>query len=38
MAFRPIARHVTQRILNPHFLTHMASYGVASNICQAEAG
>ena len=30
-----IARHVIRRILNPQLLSSMASYDVASNICQA---
>jgi len=31
----PIARHVIQRMMNPHFLRQIASYDPASCICQA---
>jgi hypothetical protein len=35
---RPIARHVIDtHIVNPRFLSHMASCDVASIICQAQA-
>jgi len=40
VAVRPeaIARHVIQRILNPRFLSYMASYDVATNICETLFG
>ena len=31
---RPNTRHVIQRIFIPRYLTFMASYNVATNICQ----